>query len=142
MTDFSKKATNIITNDNLRTQEETISAANKKMKHERNLIRKAVARILLDRGTGKTRQSAIRKNGEEMSVSDAEDTLRTHGIDPLKIKSEKDVEKYKPQMKTAEFDADDVKRLLDQIKTIPLHTDHEIVKDFVTAKFYDAGHIK
>lgn len=77
-----------------------------------------------------------------MSLTEAEHILKGYDINPAKIRSEKDLEQFKPSMKTAEFDADDIKILLDNIKTVPVHEDFEVVKDFVKATFYDAGHIK
>lgn len=60
MHDFSKKATNIITNDNLRTQEETISAINKKSKSDWDQMRKAANKVRMDRGTNNTRVRKVR----------------------------------------------------------------------------------
>lgn len=48
MTQVSRQLTNIITRDNLKTQSEEKSAANKKIKDEWDLIRKAVFTVKMN----------------------------------------------------------------------------------------------
>lgn len=141
MTETSKQLTDIITRDNLKTQWEEKSATNKRLKEEWDLIRKAVYTTQMNLGVGKTRSKKPNTH-HTIPLAKAKEIVAKYKIQVSKIKSEADLIKYKPEFKKREFNDEDVRILLKQIKTVDYNQEFTVVKDFVKGKFYNAWHIE
>lgn len=88
-------------------------------------------------GVGKTRSKKPNTH-HTIPLAKAKEIVAKYKIQVSKIKSEADLIKYKPEFKKREFNDEDVRILLKQIKTVDYNQEFTVVKDFVKGKFYNA----
>ncbi|MEI6426240.1 MAG: MBL fold metallo-hydrolase [Candidatus Absconditabacteria bacterium] len=137
----AKKLADILLYDALKKQDETIKNTNEQLKRARELLRKANQSLSILLGVNSTRN--IKPLAQDMlNLEEIERIFKKNKIERINPLSQAELDTHKPSYLKREFSEEDVIAAIKNIAPIQYGEEISLIKNFVKAKFYNAGHIQ